>query len=243
MSGQLSSIAYPPTVFNGNSMTSCSRTNVTDIQQLITDLPVYNDINYAPHKRLKSRHPIWFIEYFSTDKVEGYVDDCLGRRWFEHLISGPTQRVRGFQALIAREPRGIRERTSIEYVRLFNYTFVWAAMPPERSRTVWEPLMRTLRRGKSKLVRVNSTFVGRNPTGPRPVNGNVTRVRGVIRISYVWGVATLNNYFFALFYLVFSTYLDGIVGCQITRCQYNNCIIIIIVRENVHVYIETNFSY
>ncbi|XP_025407513.1 uncharacterized protein LOC112681475 [Sipha flava] len=63
----------------------------------LVNLPVYNDINNAPSKRLRSRNPIWSIEN-SCDSME----DMWKQHWEKgnaknrHLISDPTQRVPGF---------------------------------------------------------------------------------------------------------------------------------------------------
>lgn len=62
-------------------------------------LPVYNDINNVPPKRLRSRHSIWSKEN-NSDRLEDtwkqyWEDDNVKNR---HLISDPTQRVPGFDS-------------------------------------------------------------------------------------------------------------------------------------------------
>jgi len=60
-------------------------------------LPAYSDINNAPTKRPRSRHPIWSIEN-SSDGMEVMWKQCWeeGNTKNRHLISNPTQRVPGF---------------------------------------------------------------------------------------------------------------------------------------------------
>ncbi|KAL4153411.1 hypothetical protein QTP88_001244 [Uroleucon formosanum] len=70
------------------------------LQQLqnSTNLPIFNDINKAPHKRLKSRHPIW-----DTQNTTINQEDMWKKSWKDEnvvnssLINDPTQRVPGFE--------------------------------------------------------------------------------------------------------------------------------------------------
>ena len=61
------------------------------------NLPLYEDIFDPPHRRLKSRHPIW-----TTTEEDFVLNDKWREDWNDtelhnkQLIGDPTQRVRGF---------------------------------------------------------------------------------------------------------------------------------------------------